>query len=521
MSSSEPSFSFSCTTSETTKPLRHEPEILTVSALTARVSAAIEIHLPPSVHVVGELSNFKRHSSGHLYFTLKDDRSELACVMWRSDATRMKFQPTDGLEVIATGNVAVFERAGKYQLYTRRLEPRGVGALEFAFRQLHEKLAKEGLFDPERKKPIPRFPQRIAVVTSPTGAAVRDIIRTIRRRFPCVDLCICPVRVQGESAAREIADAIRRLNKHSETMGGVDCMIVGRGGGSLEDLWAFNEEIVARAIFNSTIPVISAVGHEVDVTIADLVADLRAATPTAAAELAVPVREELIEYLIRQRLHLRVMTTQRIRWHYEKLARIADRPALRDPRVWIQRRNQIIDALSARLSSVTWRACRQAGESLRQCERLIVRIAPAATIRQARLRLDLAGKRLRRAAMRRLDRSNRRITQTWRRIIVKSPAHRIDRLRDRIETIERTMGRNLMRQQARRLDHVDQIEKRLRASSHETVLGRGFSITLRKKDKSIIRTKNAVHDHDVIITETAGGDFESRVINREQKELFE
>ncbi|MDO8631193.1 MAG: exodeoxyribonuclease VII large subunit, partial [Phycisphaerales bacterium] len=277
---------------------------LTVSQLTSLIKRAIQDSLPATVHVVGEISNFKRHASGHLYLTLKDAGSELACVMWRADAAKLKFSPEDGLEVIATGGVEVFERAGRYQLYIRRLEPRGVGALELAFRQLCAKLEKEGLFDPRRKKPLPRFPRRIVLVTSPTGAAVADMIRTIERRFPCVHVLVYPVRVQGDGAAAEIASAVRSVNSNAERLGGVDLMIVGRGGGSLEDLWAFNEEIVARAIFASSVPIISAVGHEVDVTIADLAADVRAATPTAAAEIAVPVLDELLSGLGAQELRL-------------------------------------------------------------------------------------------------------------------------------------------------------------------------------------------------------------------------
>ncbi|MGB2985068.1 MAG: exodeoxyribonuclease VII large subunit, partial [Phycisphaerae bacterium] len=267
---------------------------LTVSQVTALVKQAIESALPSTIHVVGEISNFKRHSSGHLYFTLKDRFSELGCVMWRSAAATLKFKPADGLEVIATGTVEVFERTGRYQLYVRRIEPRGVGALELAFRQLCEKLSKEGLFDERHKQPLPAYPERMVLVTSPTGAAVADMLRTIERRFPCVQVFVFPVRVQGPGAASEIAAAIRRVNANSTALGGVDVMIVGRGGGSLEDLWPFNEEVVARAIHASRIPIISAVGHEVDVTIADLVADVRAATPTAAAELAVPVLEEVL-----------------------------------------------------------------------------------------------------------------------------------------------------------------------------------------------------------------------------------
>jgi len=268
------------------------PATISVSQLTRMIKGAIEKGIPADVHVVGELSNVVRSSNGHLYFTMKDGSSEVRCVMWRTPARSIRFDLKDGLEVVATGSVDVYEPRGQVQLYVRRMEPRGVGALEMAFTQLKERLSREGLFDAGRKRALPTFPKTIAVVTSPTGAAVRDVIQTIQRRYPPVRILVFGVRVQGDGAALEVADAIRRINHERGRLGGVDVMIVGRGGGSLEDLWAFNEETVARAIYASEIPVISAVGHEIDFTIADFVADVRAATPTAAAELAVPVLAE-------------------------------------------------------------------------------------------------------------------------------------------------------------------------------------------------------------------------------------
>ncbi len=241
------------------------------------------------IWVKGELSNFKRHYSGHIYMTLKDETSAIRAVMFRSSAAALAFEPENGMKVLARGRVSVYERDGQYQLYVEEMQPDGLGALYVAFEQLKARLGEEGLFDEEYKKPIPRFPRRIGVVTAKTGAAVRDIINVLSRRYPLAEVYVCPVLVQGEAAAGEIAAAISYLNETDF----VDVIIAGRGGGSMEDLWAFNEEIVARAIFASRIPVISAVGHEVDFTIADFVADLRAPTPSAAAELAVPDAAEL------------------------------------------------------------------------------------------------------------------------------------------------------------------------------------------------------------------------------------
>lgn len=268
--------------------------LLTVSQVTGMVKQALADHMPPTIHVVGQVSNFKRHSSGHIYLTLKDDRSELSCVMWKSAAVGLKFKPVDGLEVVATGGIDVFERTGRYQLYIRKLEPRGVGALELAFRQLHEKLQADGLFDPAHKKSLPRFPSRIGVVTSPTGAAIRDILRTLHRRYPAAEVFLMPVAVQGPTAAGEIAAAIRLLDRRHDQIGGLDVLIVGRGGGSLEDLWAFNDEAVVRAVVAHSVPVVCGVGHEVDVTLADFAADVRAPTPSAAAEVVVPDRAEFL-----------------------------------------------------------------------------------------------------------------------------------------------------------------------------------------------------------------------------------
>ena len=261
-----------------------------------------------SVFVTGEISNFKNHYSGHMYMTIKDEGGAIKAVMFSSYASRLKFVPENGMKVIIFGSVSLYVKDGSYQLYITDMQPDGVGALNLAFEQLKEKLGNEGLFDTKNKKQIPRFPEKIGVATAPDGAAVRDIFSVLKRRYPVAEIVFCPVAVQGASAAPEIAEAIRLFNKQSEC----DVLIIGRGGGSLEDLWAFNEEIVARAIFESDIPVISAVGHETDFTIADFVADLRAPTPSAAAELAVPDIFELKSGLLGLKQHLAVLMKNRI-----------------------------------------------------------------------------------------------------------------------------------------------------------------------------------------------------------------
>ncbi|MBI2155659.1 MAG: exodeoxyribonuclease VII large subunit [Candidatus Rokubacteria bacterium] len=273
--------------------------VLSVTELTQRLRAVLEERFP-AVWVEGEISNFRLYGSGHAYFTLKDADAQLRAVLFRNRARRLKFEPADGLSVMAFGSVEVYAQRGEYQLVVELLEPKGLGALQLAFEQLKARLEAEGLFDAGRKRALPRFPRKIGIVTSPSGAALRDILRVIGRRFGDLHIVIAGCRVQGDGAAAEIAQAIRDL----DALGDVDVVIVGRGGGSLEDLWAFNEEVVARAIAASTAPVVSAVGHEVDFTIADFVADLRAPTPSAAAELVVREKQAVVDTLadLRQRL---------------------------------------------------------------------------------------------------------------------------------------------------------------------------------------------------------------------------
>ncbi len=268
------------------------PETLTVTELTGKIKQTIEENFS-EVSVVGELSNFKAHVSGHWYFTLKDSAAQISCTMWKGMNSYVFFTPKDGMKIIATGRLTVYPPRGSYQIEVRSMKPAGVGELQKAFEELKRKLYEEGLFDESHKKKIPVFPQKIGIVTAIDGAALQDMINIAKRRYPLVELMVVPTKVQGEGSAREIVEGIKLLNKRKE----VDVIIVGRGGGSLEDLWSFNEEIVARAIYNSVIPVISGVGHEVDFTIADFVSDLRAPTPSAAMEIATPEKSEITGFL--------------------------------------------------------------------------------------------------------------------------------------------------------------------------------------------------------------------------------
>lgn len=298
------------------------------------------------VFVRGEISNYKTYPSGHHYFSMKDEGGAIRCVMFRREASRLRFRPENGMKVIAFGRVAVFPRDGQYQLYCAELTPDGVGDLHVAFEQCREKLHREGLFDPAHKKPLPRYPERIALVTSPVGAALRDMLRILKARWPMAEVLLLPVRVQGAEAAREIARAIRYASAHRLA----DVLITGRGGGSMEDLWCFNDEDVARAIYDCTIPVISAVGHEPDVTIADFVADLRAATPSNAAELAVPDRSEVAAELAHRGQRMAALLEGKLDRGRRDLARMEACRALRDPMAVLQDRRMLLDYQSRRLA---------------------------------------------------------------------------------------------------------------------------------------------------------------------------
>lgn len=325
-----------------------ETSALTVSALTSLIKDTLEQKFH-DVTVIGEVSQFKRAASGHIYLTLKDESAVLNAIIWRNLASRLKFDLEEGLELIARGSVDVYPPRGNYQLIIRKVEPRGMGELQLAFRQLMEKLREEGLFRAEIKKELPAFPRNIGIVTSPTGAAVRDMTNVIFRRFPVARLFLFPTRVQGDEAAGEIARAIRLLNQRRPEL---DLIIVGRGGGSLEDLWAFNEEVVARAIYDSKIPIVSAVGHEVDFSISDFVADKRAATPTEAGEVAVPDLDELLQRLKNFQKRLALALRRTVGRARERLETLSSSYVLRHPETLLTERAQRADELLDRLTTL-------------------------------------------------------------------------------------------------------------------------------------------------------------------------
>jgi exodeoxyribonuclease VII large subunit len=323
-----------------------QEKYLSVSALTKYIRRKFDAdpHLQ-NMYIRGEISNFKQHSSGHMYFTLKDEKARLLAVMFSANSSSLKFKPENGMKVLLRGDITVYEQSGQYQMYVKTMSPDGVGDLYLAYEQLKKKLEERGLFSPRHKKQLPAYPKAVGIITSPTGAALRDILITIKRRYPVVKMIIYPALVQGNNSARSIANAISVANARKE----VDVLIAGRGGGSIEELWAFNEEIVAESIFDSDIPIISAVGHETDFTIADFVADLRAPTPTGAAEMAVPHMNELMERLINRKNRLTRSIRELVNLEKNKLGRLEKSYAFRYPRKMYDQKLEQLDRAVERL----------------------------------------------------------------------------------------------------------------------------------------------------------------------------
>jgi exodeoxyribonuclease VII large subunit len=358
---------------------------ISITALTRYIKQKFENDTNmQQVWVRGELSNVKLHSRGHLYFTLKDANSRIQSVMFAGNVRYLKFKPEEGMKVLLRGEVSVYEPMGQYQLYAREMQPDGIGNLFLAFEELKKKLEKEGLFAAEIKKTIPAYPREIGVITSPTGAAIRDIMTTIKRRYPLARVTIFPVLVQGPNAAPSIAKAIYQANQINQW----DVLIVGRGGGSIEELWAFNEEEVARSIHHSNIPIISAVGHETDFTISDFVADLRAATPTAAAELAVPHIMELQERLNQRKLRLVRTMNEKVQYERERLIRLRKSYAFRYPTQLIKQKEQDLDRVFDNLQRVIKRNFTSKKERIEQLSKLIGIYHPSEQITFARERFS-------------------------------------------------------------------------------------------------------------------------------------
>ncbi|MEQ2465898.1 exodeoxyribonuclease VII large subunit [Niallia hominis] len=359
-----------------------ESRYLTVHALTKYIKRKFDAD--PHLHeimVKGEISNFKQHSSGHMYFTLKDEKARILAVMFARNNQQMKFKPENGMKVLIKASITVYESSGQYQMYVSEMQPDGIGQLYLAYEQLRAKLEQEGMFRPDHKKAIPKYPRTIGVITSPTGAAIRDIITTIKRRYPIAKIMIYPALVQGETAAPSIVKAVQQANEQDSPL--IDVLIVGRGGGSIEELWAFNEEIVARAIYTSNIPVISAVGHETDFTICDFVADMRAPTPTGAAELAVPHIDELVERILTRQSRLIRGIKEKVELQKLRLNRIQRSYAFRYPKVLYDQKMEQLDKQTELLTRNVQRVLEQKHMQQELIQKQLVRNHPNHYIKKA------------------------------------------------------------------------------------------------------------------------------------------
>jgi len=494
---------------------------LTPRALNELVAGALRAHLPATVHVLGEIGEWRRAGSGHVYFSLKDADSEVRAILWRSAAEKLRFALESGLEVIATGGLEVYTPRGTYQLIVRRLEPRGTGALELAFRQLRERLAAEGLFDAARKRPMPRCPARIAVVTSPSGAAIRDVVQTIRRRFPVVELVVFPVRVQGEGAAREIAEAIRLLNTRSESIGAFDVAIVGRGGGSLEDLWAFNEEVVARAIAASAVPIVSGVGHETDTTISDLVADVRAATPTAAAEIVTPDVAELLARLRGAAGQARRAASHRVALARNRLTALLAFDAFARPMTGVRERAQRLDEAMSCLREA-WR--RRAESITRRTSRAhlaVLRFAGGAAFARLARRLDALAFAARRGLADGLHARERRLDRLGRRVRAARPDSTVARCDERLRGLPRRLRRAATAVLAARRERLERVMDGIRALHPARALQRGYSITRDARSGRILRSIQEVREGQRVRVELADGEFRASAEDPRQPRLFD
>jgi exodeoxyribonuclease VII large subunit len=399
-------------------------DFLSVSDLTRQIKQLIDRDSKmQNVWLRAEISNFKRHSRGHMYFTLKDPKSKVQSVMFAGNNRSLKFLPEDGMSVLVRGDITIYEPYGQYQLYVKEMQPDGIGNLYLAFENLKKKLEMAGYFSEERKKPIPLMPQSIAVITSPTGAAVRDIITTITRRYPLVNVTLLPVLVQGPDAPLSIARAIKQANEANR----FDVIISGRGGGSLEELWAFNEQVVAEAIYRSDLPIISAVGHETDVTISDFIADLRAPTPTAAAELAVPNIHDLLTSVYERKARLTRATETRLLQEKERLAYLSKSYAFRYPKQLVEQKEQELDRLHETLVRESFRLIEKKQEQLRSSTQRLHGLHPQEKIKQETNRLNQNNQAIKRAISQLLREKQHQLSLQISKLDLLSPLKMMDR----------------------------------------------------------------------------------------------
>jgi exodeoxyribonuclease VII large subunit len=488
--------------------LMPEKHVWRVCELTLRLRDVLEEEFP-DVWVEGEISNFRAAQSGHLYFTLKDEKAQIKCVCFRDQVRGRRFQPEDGLKVTVRGAVSVYEARGEYQIYVSHIEPVGLGALQLAFEQLKKKLEEEGLFDAERKKPLPVMPRRIGIVSSPQGAAIQDILRVLRRRFPNLHVTLFPVKVQGDGAAEDIVRAIRHFNRVPM----VDVMIVARGGGSLEDLWAFNEEIVARAIAASEIPIITGVGHETDTTIADFAADMRAPTPSAAAEIVVRTRAEFEKHIddcTRELLqHMRYFFSER----RHALRDLATHRAFRRPGEIVRRQRQRADDLSASLAKGLSRRIDMVRRRAHISGTRMASFDLAGRVRMLQLRVEQRNGELGAALERALMRRRRRYAVAQLKLASVNLRTRVSVLRRGLERRTSEFAVHAGRYLSATRRRVEAATVRLEERSPFQLLERGYAIAYDASGK-VLRSAEQVAEGDAIRVRLARGELGARVTQR-------
>jgi len=468
---------------------KKNPKIYSIKELNTKIKYVLEDGLPSRMVVKGEVSGWRPHASGHSYFNLKDEGSILPCVMWKSNVGKIKFKVDAGIEVLAKGYIDVYPQGGKYQYYVEKLEPVGVGDLQLKFEQMVKKLKTEGLFDEKHKKAIPPYPMRIGIVTSASGAAVKDIADSVYTRWPCAKMMIYPAAVQGEPAAKQIATAIRAMNRRNSELK-LDVMIVGRGGGSMEDLWAFNEEPVARAIFASKIPVISAVGHEIDFTIADYVADARASTPTKAGVIAVPDMDEVLDRISEAEHRLGFNCQRNIEVSTYRLEAVQGRSCFRDPMLMVNNAAQQVDEAAGRLTETMDRMTSQMHQKLASSLEQVQRVEPHRLIGDKKLDINRLANNL----------------STGMKNLIETRKPTVERLENAaFSTIERILNKKKLQLTA--------IENRLGGLDPRSVLDRGYSITMFKDSGKVVGKAKQVKTGDVLVTELAGNErINSKVI---------
>lgn len=451
-------------------------KIYTVTQVNSLVKDVLETNLPSWLTIKGEITDWKEHQSGHRYFSLKDEESVLPCAMWRGTLAKIKFKPANGLAVLVTGSIDLYVPQGRYKLIVDEMIPAGMGALQLAFEQMVRKLEAEGLFSEAHKKPLPKYPQRIGILTSESGAAVQDIAVSIHNRWPCTKLLLYSVPVQGPGAAQAIAAGIRDVNRRNDKLK-LDVLIVGRGGGSLEDLWAFNEEVLARAIFDSRIPIISAVGHEVDTTVADLVADARASTPTKAGVVAVPDMQDVLSELSGHQRRLTGSIRSQFGLCCEYLQTILASAAFRNPLLSVLNREQYLDDLTWSLDGAIRTMLIETRRQIQDYQDQVAKIEPHRLLGRMRVELNELKSRGLAAVTKVLNNRDLEITAR---------------------------------------------ENRLAALNPKSVLNRGYSITMNKQTGQVVRTADEVQLDDSLITELANNNrIESRVTLKRKCEVHD